>query len=174
MRIGIDFDDTIVETKEKVREYLKRYNTKEFETIEEKQLFYQKHIDNMTRELNLKPNVKEVLNKLKNHELYLITARSNYYSDNVETLVLDYIKTNDLPFKEVYFQCYKESKADKCKELGIDLFIDDFVDNCLEVEKVGIKCLLFQNQYDGIITVNNWEEVLEYIEVNYGRKDSNQ
>lgn len=173
MKIGIDFDDTIVETKEKVQEFLNKYNLKQFNSFEEKEEFYKKHIDNMTPTLTLKQNVKEILNKLSNNELYIITARNNYYSNNNQNLVLKYMKDNELPIKEVCFDCYKEGKAIKCKELGIDLFIDDFIDNCLEVEKLGIKSLLFQNEFDGLTTVNSWNDILEYVEEGYGRKDNN-
>ena len=77
MRIAIDFDDTIVDTTKKVREYLNRYNLEEFEDIEEKTKFYIKHIDDITKDLELKPYAKEVLNELsKNNELYIIQFHS--------------------------------------------------------------------------------------------------
>ena len=37
MRIAIDFDDTIVDTTEKVKEYLAKYNLTGFNDFEEKQ-----------------------------------------------------------------------------------------------------------------------------------------
>ena len=165
MRIAIDFDDTIVKTSDKVKEYLDKYNMDEFISIEAKFKFYKSHIDEITNELELFDDVVDVLNKLSiNNELYLITARSNYYSDNLKDLTLKYIKDNNLPFKEIYFECFEIGKAIKCEELKIDLFIDDYNINCLEVSKKGINTLLFKNEYKDLKTVNSWQEILEYVE----------
>ena len=164
MRIAIDFDDTIVDTTKKVREYLNRYNLEEFEDIEEKTKFYIKHIDDITKDLELKPYAKEVLNELsKNNELYIITARSDYYSKNVKPLTKDFIKNNNLPIKDIYFDCFEEGKAIMCDKLNIDLFIDDYINNCLEVKNRGIKVLLFNNEYEGLDNVNSWLDVLKYV-----------
>jgi len=172
MRIGIDFDDTIVETTKKIHEYVKKYNLEFFDTLNSD--FYIKYIEEITNNIDLKPNVLKILNKLiKDNELYLITARNEYYSKNIPKLILKFINDNKLPFKEIHFDCYGETKASKCKELGINLFIDDCIDNCIPVKKIGIDTLLFQNEYEGLKTVNSWDEVLEYMEEMYGRKDSN-
>lgn len=164
MRIAIDFDDTIVDTTKKVREYLNRYNLEEFEDIEEKTKFYIKHIDDITKDLELKPYAKEVLNELsKNNELYIITARSDYYSKNVKPLTKEFIKNNNLPIKDIYFDCFEEGKAIMCDKLNIDLFIDDHINNCLEVKNRGIKVLLFNSEYEGLDNVNSWLDVLKYV-----------
>lgn len=165
MKIAIDFDDTIVKTSDKVKEYLNRYNISQFISIEEKFKFYESHIDDITNELELYDDVVEILNKLSvNNELYLITARSNYYSNNVKDLTIKYIKDKKLPFKEIYFECFEIDKAIKCEELKIDLFIDDYSINCLEVSKKGINTLLFKKEYENLKTVNSWQEILEYVE----------
>ncbi len=164
MRIAIDFDDTIVDTTKKVREYLNRYNLEEFEDIEEKTKFYIKHIDDITKDLELKPYAKEVLNELsKNNELYIITARSDYYSKNVKPLTKEFIKNNNLPIKDIYFDCFEEGKSIMCDKLNIDLFIDDHINNCLEVKNRGIKVLLFNSEYEGLDNVNSWLDVLKYV-----------
>ena len=164
MRIAIDFDDTIVDTTKKVREYLNRYNLEEFEDIEEKTKFYIKHIDDITKDLELKPYAKEVLNELsKNNELYIVTARSDYYSKNVKLLTKEFIKNNNLPIKDIYFDCFEEEKAIMCDKLNIDLFIDDHINNCLEVKNRGIKVLLFNSEYEGLDNVNSWIDVLKYV-----------
>ena len=164
MKIGIDFDDTIASTSEKVLEYLNKYNIKEFKNFEEKRTFYNKYSDNITEELNLISNVKQVLDYLsKDNELYIITARSNYYSNNLKKLTLDFINKNNLPIKEVYFDCFEEGKAIKCKELDIDLFIDDNINNCLEVKKLNIDVILFNNNYDNLKSFDNWLDILKYI-----------
>lgn len=165
MRIAIDFDDTIVKTSDKVKEYLDKNNINEFKNLNEQYEFYKKNFDDITNELELFDDVVDVLNKLSvNNELYLITARNDYYSKNIKDLTLKYIKDNNLPFKEIYFECFEVGKAIKCEELKIDLFIDDYNINCLEVSKKGINTLLFKNEYKDLKTVNSWQEILEYVE----------
>ena len=163
MRIGIDFDDTIVNTKEIVRKFMDRYNVENFKDEEEKTVFYKKYIEEITKQLTLKLGVVESLNRLKrDNELFLITARGTYYSSNLPKLTLEYIKKNKIPVEEIYFDCI--IKVDKCLELGIDLFIDDLVSNCLPVREFGIRTLLFDNEYEGLETVRNWQEVEKVVE----------
>lgn len=165
MRIAIDFDDTIVKTSDKIKEYLDKYNINEFKNLNEQYEFYKKNFDNITNELEMFDDVVDVLNKLSiNNELYLITARNDYYSKNIKDLTIKYIKDKKLPFKEIYFECYEMGKAIKCEELKIDLFIDDYSINCLEVNKKGINTLLFKKEYENLKTVNSWQEILEYVE----------
>ena len=119
----------------------------------------------MTKELEFFEGAKEVLNKLSvNNELYLITARSNYYSNSLKKTTDEFIKKNKLPFKEIYFECFEVGKAIKCQELNIDLFIDDYYVNCLEVGKKGIDTLLFKKEYDNLKTINSWQDILKYVE----------
>lgn len=158
MRIGIDFDDTIVNTKEIVRKFMDRYNVKEFRTEEEKTIFYKQHVDDVMKEITLKDNVVEVLNRLKdNNELFIITARGTYYSKNLPKLTLDFIENNNIPVDKVYFNC--EEKASKCLELKIDLFIDDLPQNCISVNEVGIKTFIFDNVCEGIESVSSWIQI---------------
>lgn len=164
MKIAIDFDDTLVCTKEKVREFLNRFHIDSFQDIIEKEKFYRCHIDEITKELKLKRNAKKVLQKLaKKHELYIVTARSDFYSINSKKLVEEYIKQERLPIKEIYFDCFEEGKAEKCVELGIDLFIDDHVNNCLAVQNKGIDALLFENKHDNLKSVSNWNQIKRYV-----------
>jgi len=158
MRIGIDFDNTIVNTKETVNNYMKKYNIDSFENENQKELFYRQHILNMCEDMTLKDNVVEVLNNLsKKHELYLITYRSNYYNDNFINKTKEYIKKNKIPIKNLYFESYDKGKI--CNDLKIDLFIDDDINNCLNVKQYNIDVLLFDNIYEGLKTVNNWKEI---------------
>ena len=50
-----------------------------------------------------------------------------------------------------------------CDKLNIDLFIDDYINNCLEVKNRGIKVLLFNSKYEGLDNVNSWLDVLKYV-----------
>ncbi len=124
----------------------------------------------MTEELELLDGALHYLNLLsKNHELYLITARSTFYSPNLIELTRAFIKKNNIKFNGVFFNLYKENKAKKCLELGINLFIDDDINNCKAVNDKGIDVIHFAgSEY---VSKRNWKEVYEYIE---GENDGRQ
>ena len=57
-------------------------------------------------------------------------------------------------------------KAPVCKDEKIDLFIDDQLNNCLDIAKIGIKTIRLSNdkkKYKDIITFENWDEIYNYI-----------
>lgn len=163
MRIGIDFDNTIVNTKETVSYFLEKYNFEPFNTEEDKFTFYSKYIEEIGPAISVKEDAIEVLNYLKqNNELYLITNRNNYYNPNYIEITKQYIKKHKIPIDNLYFDIYEKDKL--CEDLGIDLFIDDDIDNCLSVDKCGIDVLLFGNNYPGLTTVNSWKEVKNRLE----------
>ena len=52
------------------------------------------------------------------------------------------------------------------KDEKIDLFIDDQLNNCLDIAKIGIKTIRLSNdkkKYKDIITFENWDEIYNYI-----------
>lgn len=177
MRIAFDFDDTLVNTKEKVREFLDRYGIDRFHSSEEKEEFYRQHIEEIMLDITLKDDVLKSLQILvKDHELYIITARSNYYSPRLKQMTLEFIKQQQLPIREVYFDCLGFGKRDQCMDLGIDLFIDDDIDNCLCVKSAGIDVLLYDNHYEGIHTVSSFKEIVNYVKegMHGGRESRNE
>ena len=182
MRIGIDIDDTMTFIKDDLLEAAINYDKslgnsgkflndnyyvgKRFNWSKEEYGYFMGEVrKQVVNKAKLRPGLIEVLTKLKEmgHEIIIITARSNYYSNNLKELTKEFIKKNNLPIKDIYFDCFQEGKANKCVELGIDLFIDDNVENCLYVNNKNIKTLLFENKHDNLITVNSWKEVLKYI-----------
>ena len=124
--------------------------------------------------LNLKPikGSKKALNKLsRDHDIYLITARSLFLKDrtlkNLDTHFKGY-------YKDVHFTGYGEditlSKAEVCKNLDINLFIDDAEDNIIEVSSQGIDTLIFDAPWNQNMKkikntkrVYSWEDIVEYI-----------
>lgn len=172
MRIGVDFDNTIVNTKETVRKFLDMHGITQFKTEEEKTCFYMKYIENIGPAITVKEDAVEVLNCLKEkHELYLITNRNNFYNPNYIEITKKHIIDNNIPIDNLYFNVYEKGKL--CKELNIDVFIDDDINNCLDVKSKGIPVLLFGNTYEGLETVNNWKEVLARLEEYDGRESFN-
>ena len=83
MKIGIDFDNTLVNTMEVSKQFLDEFkpnnglNSYHELPAEEEVVFFSKYIFEITDSLKLHPNAKKALNILKNShiKLYLITAR---------------------------------------------------------------------------------------------------
>ena len=86
MRIGIDIDDTICRTTEKVNEYMDLYAKDEnidplmimnYEDV--KDMFFEAYLENIYTSVVVKRNAKDVLRRLrkKGNKLFIITARNN-------------------------------------------------------------------------------------------------
>lgn len=181
MNIGIDIDDTIVNTydiflKLLVMKYKFNYNQL---LIEKSNYFelYEKldNFDNVKKDLfsilgksvKLKENVVNVFNKLKEdgHKIILITARNYNDYDEPYKLTYEYLKKNGVPFDKLIVNTDK--KAQVCLDEKIDLFIDDSTMNCKDVSSVGIKTLqfgaLFNEEIKDFKKVYSWDEIYEYI-----------
>ena len=164
MRIGIDVDDTLVGTSESFDEVIKKHNINFSKKYKEKlsdkewDFICNNYLEEILMGAVIKEGAKEVIDYLSSlgHELIIITARSNNYSNVIEQRTLDFIKKENLKFDEVYFNQYK--KSDLAKNLKIDLMIDDNIDVYINMKNEGIDCILFGDK------IKTWKEVLEYIE----------
>lgn len=162
MRIGIDIDETLVNTEDSFKRIVDKYNLnikckyRDIWTKDEFSILYP-YFTEMLGNVNLKANAKEVIRKLTDlgHELYIITARSNKYSARIEDVTLDMLDKNSIVVKKVYFG--EDKKSTLAKKLKLDLMIDDSVEVYKNMKKEGIECILFGDK------IRNWKEILEYI-----------
>ena len=181
MRIGIDIDDTITNTWEDFMPILSetyhipideiKYGpayydaVKELVTLEE-YLAMSKESEHILFKVKLKPDVIDVLNRLKQdgHNLIFITARGAEYSDPYER-TKEYLDNHNVPYDKIIVRAFQKGQV--CQEEKIDLFIDDNIINCQNVKQVGIDVLLMEalfNKKDKEFThVENWNQVYEYI-----------
>lgn len=171
MRIGIDIDDTVVNTTDSFFSVMKKYDIdeelyyKEFNNPERLEFLYKYH-DEIILNTKLKDNVVEVLNELNSlgHKIYVITARNHEFGKYSISNIFDLIEKYKLPIEEVYYD--KPKKYDVCKELNIDLMIDDSEYVCEYLKNNNINYLMFDslsNKNSNLKRVHNWNEVLEYI-----------
>lgn len=181
MRIGIDIDDTICDSWLQVRETMcKDFNKDINEIIKSKKVYeqitdltfdeYQKYASTvftkLLKDTPLKPNVKKVLDELsKENEIYFITARLDTCYKDAYKFSKEYLDKNKIPYKKIIANA--EEKGKICKELGIDIFIDDGRNNCENVSIYGIKAILFENYYNSDETrfkkIKNWNEIINII-----------
>lgn len=186
MRIGIDIDGVILDFERQMNVYAELYdllvlekngviNKNKFSyldkydwTLEERQRFTDEYLIKGTLNCGLMPGVKESLEILsKENDIYAITARG-LINKETKRYVSKRLIGLDIKFDNIHFEV--KDKLEKCKNLNIELMIEDNPEICEVLSKNGIKCLylrdknspkLVENGY--LIEVNNWGEILRYI-----------
>ena len=178
MRIGIDIDDTITNTQAKIDElalkdgfkiydrtkhwFYDRYNT----TSKEDEEFLRKHVVEIMTTETIKEDSSKYINKLidDGHEIFIVTARSGYYNENIPDITINYLKEHGIKYHDIILEC--RDKARVCLDNKIDILVDDSIENILNVEEVGIKTITIDNEYNREIKTtraSNWKEVYEII-----------
>ena len=176
MRIGIDIDDTLVNTTDSYKMIMKKYGVsidllkKGYNSSEMLNFLYKYH-DDVIKNATFKKGAVYYLNKLaiEGNTLIIITARGNTFSNVAKSITNKFIYDNKLPIEKIYYDCH--NKSDICKLESIDLMVDDNIDVCASVKKEGIDYLLFDsenNQSSNFKRVKSWEEVYDYVRRNYG------
>ena len=162
MKIGIDFDNTIVNTSETSKKYLDKYkpgnDLKSYHELsdEEEFYFFEKYYEEITNNLEVFENVKETFKFLKdnNFKLVLITARGGNIPEMIN-VTKRFLEKKDIVFDEMIFDVFPKGK--EAKENNLDLVIDDTKEVIDDVRKNGVKGLLYGSD------VKNWKEVEDYI-----------
>lgn len=122
------------------------------------------------------PNSKDILKKLSNnYRLIILSARNDICRPDtilwIKRYFGDIFKEGDLFFADIWNDVNEQSiyhtKSQICKNLQVDLLIDDQLKHCIGASEVGIKSILFgdynwnkaDNLPDNIRRANNWLEV---------------
>lgn len=197
MKIGLDIDGIVLDFERTMRayaelydllilrkngvkdssqfDYLKRYDW----TDEEKKNFINNYLVYATiNSTPLIPLVKEMLNlfQLEGYEFLFITARGLLKKETKEA-VIQVFKRNNIPTDNIYWGI--EDKASKCKELGIDIMIEDNPSTCKQLIENRIRTLYFRDKDNEIINnneflteVSNIGEICRQIFASSGLKNS--
>ena len=175
MKIGIDIDDTICDTSDLINQVIMENNLNldnDFDSYSSSFLFnyedlIRKNIDNILLSSPIKKDVREVISSFKQsgYEVYIITARSNYYSDNIYNITIDYLKKHGIIYDKLIFNC--NEKDIFCVSNNIDIMLDDnkhLMDKLKNTNTKGILFNTFYNKnYDGD-KVSSWIEFKEIVE----------
>lgn len=180
MNIGIDFDGVIFDSEKMFRAYSKIFNIKidggdeldrgelkaqkRYNWNEEKfDAFIDDCLLDILKEAPIMPCAKMVINALaKNHNLYAITSRGALDLKEID-VTEDRLKQENLTFKKVVYSSL--NKLEACKELKIDLMIDDLYDTIKQLSENGIKCLYFRDyilhscKNCNVTEVHNWGDI---------------
>lgn len=183
MKIGIDIDDTIVDTNgELIKEALKydkliggkgfkdktAFDFVEmfFWNLQDKKNFFHYLKDNkLLDDIEIKKDFKEINEELsKLCDIYFISSRNekSFIDANKETT--EWLQKNKIIYKEMYLDV--QEKGLLCKKLGIDLFIDDNIKQVNNALSNGINAKLMVNDYnknENLDKFENWYQIIEYI-----------
>lgn len=110
------------------------------------------------------------IEKLKlNNDLYIITSKP----ENLKQVTMDWLEKHfPNTFKKTYFASKvhgdknKRAKGEICKEIGIELFVDDSIENANNIASIGIPVLLYDAPWNqGTISANinrvySWDEII--------------
>jgi len=191
-RVGVDIDDVIVPAAPHILDtynafygttlQLHEYYTRDLEKfgVDELSVAIQRVNDIVASDEFLSmPPLEEAVEALgeiaEKRDEFGITGRPTIIEAATNRWLLEHF--TDYPFQEVVFTNYfpvdgaiMRSKADVCKELGIDYMIEDHLDHALSIAAAGIKVILFGsypwNQHDdlpdNVTRVEGWPEVVDY------------
>ena len=191
MKIGIDIDNTLTDVKEKLNEAAYNYaislgkkvdksylqtedinndgesykNVFQFSDNELK--YFLKDIqESITNSALPRENVREVLLKLKNKgfEIIIVTARDFEFHDDPYKLSKDWLDKNNILFDKLIVNA--RDKATVCEKENINIFIDDQLNNCLNISQKGIKTIMISdkiNNINNIVILNDWNKIYDYI-----------
>ncbi len=193
MNIGIDIDNTITDIEEdlfevannytkEIKENFKGVNLLKYEGNQNLAVFYSnifgwneeqtnyffrnqriKVIDEATPRIN----AREVINKLKDegNNIYIITARTTKFDDIPYERAKKWLDKNGILYDKLVVNAI--DKAIVSKELAINLFIDDQLNNCMNLSKNGINTIRLTDSketYNDFVNISNWKAVYEYIQ----------
>ena len=169
MKIGIDIDGVILDYERTMNTYAELYDLlilkkdgkkhpqefsplKKYDWTEEERkafvnTFYVYATINLTPFI---PMAKEMLElfQAEGYDYVFITARGTTIKET-KPAVIEVFKRNNLSVDNIYWAV--EEKVPKCKELGIDLMIEDNPSTCKKLKENKIKVLYFRDKNSEVI-----------------------
>lgn len=190
MKYGLDLDDTLADTASVINKYAIKFNKEylngngDLQDINNSKSYYyfaeglnwnkeniakffEIYYLDILKEVQIKPFVKETINKLKKekNEVYIITARRKREGEIVEKITNEWLKDNGILYDELFINIKEKSKI--VNQLKIDIFIDDSYENCIDVKtNTDAKVYMLSTKYNtGILDkqlerINNIDELI--------------
>jgi len=178
IKIGLDIDGVVADSFPVFRRELNRHYGKDIARIdshdmarvydvewEEINAFFDENVEYLFSEPKPMEGALETIKSwlTAKHEIVYITARRKGFEEKV---TLEWLDRNNIPYnKEKTFFSGGASKASAVREFKLDIFIDDFMFNALEVAELNVPVLLLDAPYNqgklpqGVTRCYNWEEI---------------
>lgn len=191
MIIGIDIDNTITDIEDELNNAAYEYAIKlgksikehlqDFEDIknngdvykerfqfsyDELKYFLKNIQEKITNRAEPRSNAVKIINRLREdgHKIIIITARDSEFHDEPYLLSKNWLDKNNIEYDKLIVNA--REKGTVCKNENVDLFIDDQLNNCLDVLTKGIKVIRISDEISknkDIIDLKNWNEIYDYI-----------
>ncbi len=181
MRIGIDIDETISKTHEKVYEEARKYSLNKFNrkyenpnewtlinrfnwSREEADEFFKENLESILLNLDVIEGASEIINKLyyEGHEIVFITARNYDYKDPLE-VSKKWLEEKGFKYNDIFVDIIDKWKI--CELENINLFIDDNLENCINTSNKNTETIWFRGnrEIEGLETFDSWTSIYKYI-----------
>ena len=181
MRIGIDLDDTLIDSYPLILKNLEKFYPIRMEECMQKGMQYRDFYDMdhnyfdyiksfLEREMpnvQVKEHAIEVLNQWikEDNQIIIITARNKKEYQNPQDTTEKLLRLKGIPYHELYTEV--ADKGSKCEELKIDLFIDDSINNCKKALSHGVRAMvfntLFNKQDTNLKRLQNWLDAYQEV-----------
>lgn len=191
MKIGIDIDDTTLNTVDSMIKYADLYcqnflqsntktNLKDIKdrfylnslygwNDETKFSFFNKYYQEVLKECTPKKDSPQIIRKLKSagNQIFFISARiTSIPNCPTKEITLNTFSKYNIPYDKIIIAAY--DKLTYCLHNQIDIFIDDSYEVLEELTNNGIKCYLMTTPFNeeinvssSIKRVHNWQEIYD-------------
>lgn len=175
MNIGIDMDNTICSTSEKILEYQEKFIADKNITVDilwkeenYKNEFLQKYLEEIYDTAEIKNDASKVINILKNNnKIFIITARSKKFVSDIYDVINRYLLKHNINVDGIFID--GKDKVDVCILNKIDVMIDDSRYNYQKLLDNNIKAILFDEHEKNKDIVNRvvcWNDIIDKIKEN--------
>lgn len=190
MNIGIDIDDTISNSFESVftnaqksdiefgnsgdpKQYGKIADNNYIETMypewskEQTDLFWERYFIDMLTIATPKDEVAEILKKLKQegNNIIIITSRYEFEEDShlVQNYTQKWLEKNNIVYDKLVMNA--QNKLNASKENDVEMFIDDSVAHCRNVQSCGIITFLYTSTCNQAVEANDLQRVYSWPQI---------
>ena len=179
MKIAIDIDDTLTNTRDTQKRLWKEYittnpnpnyteelphNINEFDAGEYIGTFWDLNREKLSFESSYKKDASDIIEKLKKdgHDLSIVTSRPDERYTNLKEKIKKALKENNIKIETIHTNA--RDKGYYCKEHNFDLLIDDNIKQIESAISHGLKAILFNENksYQGLQTTT-WKELYNII-----------
>lgn len=142
---------------------------------EEVQEFFKERINTIFSSVPVREHAVETIRDLAKRDctIHLITAREERHRNITET----WLNNHQIPYHSLTMSPVNQSysKGKRCQELGVQFFVDDKIENAVDVANQDVYTLLFHashnlNHQTGLPLVKSWLEVQEHIHLFFEKR----
>ena len=168
--IGIDIDDTLVQTNRRALEIIKREGYPQvdyYEHLPELSKFINNHFVELVETALLFEGSRETIQQLKEMDFRIVLISSRAYQEGADTEedTINYLKENGIIYDSILLR--RPNKVEACIKEKIDYFIDDKEKTLDTLNEIGVTCIKFKSidkNPSKYYAVNTWKDIYKYFE----------